>query len=747
MARKREPLAGFAHCGAAWGLALAALCAVGVGGARGAAPAEKAPPADKRIGCAVRLTLPITGQTVDRAKQFVRRAKEKAAKENARLTLILEFQVLPDQAEFGRGSEFGAAWSLADYLSGKDLNGVQTVAYVPQAMQGHALLVMMACDEIMMAKTATIGPAGVDEEVIIAPHSVNYREIATRRHTVPVPVALWLLDPSQEVLVVQLERRRDVIFPSELDALRKEHAVAAVEELFDQANPDKSWAAEPGKLSGSEARKLEVVKYLAESRKDVAKALDLPPEALDEDPALVSKWTPVRVELKGPMRPDNVAKAQRLIEEKVAADGVNFVLLTIDSPGGSLRDSTDLARFVSKYDPAKVRIVAYVARQARSDAALAALACHQLIVHPTAELGGPGSREFSPVEVRHAVEAIRDRDGPWRRHAWSLPAAIMDPQIEVYRCTRPGETAYFGERELDDAARADPAGAKWQKHEQVTTPGEQLLLSGQRAKDYGLAFATVEGFNEIRQLYGLEHDPRLVEPGWADVLIRGLASPGASALLLLIGFMALYIELHTPGVGVGGFVATVCFVVFFWAHYLDQTAGWLEVALFVTGVCCLLLEFFVLPGFGIFGLGGGLLVLASLILASQTFVWPHNAYQFAQVQRSLLTIFAAGAGFAIAAAVLRKWLPNAPVLNQVFLPPPQGAEAETISRREALAVFDDLLGARGTATTQLTPSGKGRFGERLVDVMTEGDLVPRGAAIEVVAVKGVRVIVREVDNG
>ena len=61
-------------------------------------------------------------------------------------------------------------------------------------------------------------------------------------------------------------------------------------------------------------------------------------------------------------------------------------------------------------------------------------------------------------------------------------------------------------------------------------------------------------------------------------------------------------------------------------------------SLFLAGISCLLLEVFVLPGFGIFGLGGGAMVLASLILASQTFIWPRNEYQFDQLERSLLTI-------------------------------------------------------------------------------------------------------------
>lgn len=192
----------------------------------------------------------------------------------------------------------------------------------------------------------------------------------------------------------------------------------------------------------------------------------------------------------------------------------------------------------------------------------------------------------------------------------------------------------------------------------------------------------------------------------------------------------------------GGFVAGLCFLLYFWSKHLDGTAGWLEVLLFAAGVCCILLELFVLPGSAIFGLGGGLLVIASLVLASQTFVLPHNAYQFSQLQNSLLGLVGVGVGVVIAAMVMRRYLPHTPFFSHVILEPPSDAELEDLAHREAIVDFDHLLGHRGLATTQLTPSGKARFGNELVDVIADGEVVGRGAEVVVVAVQGNRVIVR-----
>ena len=170
---------------------------------------------------------------------------------------------------------------------------------------------------------------------------------------------------------------------------------------------------------------------------------------------------------------------------------------------------------------------------------------------------------------------------------------------------------------------------------------------------------------------------------------------------------------------------------------------WFEVMLFLAGIACLLLEIFVLPGFGIFGLGGGCLMLAALILASQRYVLPQSV---AELQRSLMPVAVGILGVVVAIVLLQRWFPRAPIIREMVLEPPAGEEAEEISQREALVDLENFVGARGTATTQLTPSGKARFEDMLLDVITDGEVVQRGSPIEVVEVQGNRVIVRALEK-
>jgi membrane-bound serine protease (ClpP class) len=58
----------------------------------------------------------------------------------------------------------------------------------------------------------------------------------------------------------------------------------------------------------------------------------------------------------------------------------------------------------------------------------------------------------------------------------------------------------------------------------------------------------------------------------------------------------------------------------------------------------------------------------------------------------------------------------------------------------------ELLNRTGTALTQLRPSGMALIDGKRVDVVTEGSLVERGSPIKVIALEGMRVVVRTQAN-
>ena len=269
-------------------------------------------------------------------------------------------------------------------------------------------------------------------------------------------------------------------------------------------------------------------------------------------------------------------------------------------------------------------------------------------------------------------------------------------------------------------------------------------LDARTALQIGLATHLVQSEEELKNLYHLEQDIPTVRSNWALRAIEWLAYPRLSAMLLFVAMFALMIEFSSPGIGVPGFVALLCFVLFFWSQFLHGTATGLEICLFVVGVLCVLIEVFVAPGTMVFGLGGGLMVVSSIILASQTFVVPTNAYQLKQMPVSL-TIFIVGlAGGMAAVGLIRRYLPETPYFNKMILKPPREEELEQQLVREQLVQWAHLAGKRGVTTTALFPSGKAIFGDEMVDVVSAGEMIEKGAQVVVVEVLGSRVLVKEV---
>ena len=332
---------------------------------------------------------------------------------------------------------------------------------------------------------------------------------------------------------------------------------------------------------------------------------------------------------------------------------------------------------------------------------------------------------------------------PYYGRLWIIDGKLV---VYPYTDTETGRQQFMCEAEANELAVELDNAQRWQQGEPAVTSGDgPLECDGEQALRLGLAREVVGDFEQFKEVYHLEDDPTLVEPNWVDNLIRALSDDNVATFLLFLGGAAVLAELQMPGTGVGGFIAGVCFLLFFWAKYLDGTATELEIILFLAGLVCLATEVFVIPGFGIFGLGGGLMIIASLVLASQTFIMPRGATELAELQHSLLMMAVAGIGVVTASLVMRRYLPHAPFFNRIFLSPPQGHEQAAQAQRESIVDFSEFIGQQGKTTTQCTPSGKAIFDEEHLNVITGGELIAKGALVEVSEVHGNRVIIRQVE--
>jgi membrane-bound serine protease (ClpP class) len=278
--------------------------------------------------------------------------------------------------------------------------------------------------------------------------------------------------------------------------------------------------------------------------------------------------------------------------------------------------------------------------------------------------------------------------------------------------------------------------------------GHTLTLSGDEAASFGLG-QVVNNEEELKGLYGLRGKMIRVDgPGWVDSLVTVLTDPYVSWLLLFVGLFMLVIELKLPGIGLPAITSALAFLLFFWSHYLSGTADQLEIILFLVGMVCLALELFVFPGFGVFGMTGIMLMLASIVMASHTFVWPTQEYEYREMGYTLLQLTVALVAVAGGAVVLARYFPSLPLFNRLILKPEPWTGVEdtdptakpTFEGYESLAF---LVGETGRTTSPLRPTGKARFGNMLLDVTADGFYVEPDSLVEVIDVQGTRVIVKQ----
>ena len=216
-------------------------------------------------------------------------------------------------------------------------------------------------------------------------------------------------------------------------------------------------------------------------------------------------------------------------------------------------------------------------------------------------------------------------------------------------------------------------------------------------------------------------------------------------LLLLGGIIGAYLEFKIPGASLPGIVSAICFGLFFLGHYLAGLAGWEVVGLFVLGFVLVIIEIlFFAHSTIVFGVVGVFLMLASLLWAmidrypGETF-FPTGRMLALPLRNLLIAMVAA----AIVIALLARYLPRTSIYRRFALMtsnPPGPSLAGT--PREFATAVSISPGMQGMSLSMLRPSGKARFADHVVDVVTQGDFIAPETPITVVQTDGMRVIVK-----
>lgn len=385
---------------------------------------------------------------------------------------------------------------------------------------------------------------------------------------------------------------------------------------------------------------------------------------------------------------------QRVIDEAGDA-GATAILLELNTFGGRVDAATEIRDAIMA---SPVPVLAYVTERAWSAGALIALAARHLAMAPGSSIGAAEPRP-AEEKVISALRAEFEATAQGQGRDPQVAAAMVDKDVSV-----PG----------------------------LVEAGKILTLSADKAAEIGFIDLIAGSRRQVLDHFGYgAARVREMQPTWAEILARFLTDPVVSSLLLTAGFVGLVIEMLTPGWGLPGAIGIVALALFFGGRIVVGLASWGIALLFIIGLILLIIEVFVIPGFGVAGVAGLLAVFGSVI------------FSFASAQAGLISLLIALGLTAVIVTASYRYIRKTRAWNRLILTTAQKKDAGYV----APTSYADYLGKTGKALTPLRPAGTITIGEMRLDAVTEGGFIPAQTPVRVVRVEGNRIFVRAIEEG
>ncbi|MCI9606823.1 MAG: nodulation protein NfeD [Muribaculaceae bacterium] len=408
---------------------------------------------------------------------------------------------------------------------------------------------------------------------------------------------------------------------------------------------------------------------------------------------------------------------RRALDEADRA-GADIILVHLNTYGGSVLHADSIRTALLHYPKP---VIAFVDNNAASAGALIALACDSVYMRTDATMGAvtvvngsDGSaapdkyQSYMRAMMRATAESHgKDSLGRWRRDPL-IAEAMVDPRVSV-----PG---------LIDSTRV-------------------LTFTAGEACKWHYADGTAESIDEALNRAGVEEFRiKRFEPTWVDSLMGFFTNPAIQGILIMLIIGGIYFELQTPGMGFPSVVAIMAAVLYFLPMYLTGIASSWLILIFLIGLLLLLLELFVIPGFGIAGIAGIVCIAASILIGLiENFSFEPGRIDTSVVSQALITFVAA---VAAAAGVIV-------FLSSRFAPKGIGIRSELtlcqdidkgyIGVDTSLA---SLVGKRATALTDMRPGGKVDVDGNTYDAVSTIGFVESGTGLTVCKFENAQLYVR-----
>ena len=291
--------------------------------------------------------------------------------------------------------------------------------------------------------------------------------------------------------------------------------------------------------------------------------------------------------------PGLVSRGINLAEENNA----KLIIFDIDTFGGRVDAATQIKDSIASTD---IETIAFINRRAISAGSLISLSCDKIYMTEGATIGatsvvdmsGSKQSEKSQSYMREEMAATAEKSGKNPE----IARGMVDEELSFEYLIVEGDTL----------AVDDIEGRK---------EGKLITLTTELALKYGIADGKSESIDEL--LLSLEitdYEIKTVNENWSENVVRILTNPTVSSLLTTFGTIGVISELYSAGWGIGGTIGIICLTLALGAGYLTQLASATDLLIILFGLAMLFIEFVAIPGFGIFGITGIVVLFYGLYL-------------------------------------------------------------------------------------------------------------------------------------
>lgn len=392
----------------------------------------------------------------------------------------------------------------------------------------------------------------------------------------------------------------------------------------------------------------------------------------------------------------------KLLIDEAKNENYDIIVIEMDTYGGAVNDADDIRTRILDFEKP---IYVWINKDAASAGALISIACDSIYMSSGASIGAAtvvtGDGAQAPDKYQSYMRSIMRSTAEAKGRDPKIAEAMVDEDIKV---------------------------------DSISQEGKVITFSTKEAIEYGFCDAELNSVDEIMERQGIEnYEITKFELGSAENIISIFLNPIVSSILILLIMGGLYFELQTPGVGFPIIASIIALILYLTPYYLNGVAENWEIVLFFLGIILIVVEVFVIPGFGIFGVSGLIISVSSLILIMLN----NDMFDFTfvisrDIMNASLSVLISVFAFGILILFGGLRFTNSKAFKNISLDETQDSSMGYISNKYP----DNLVGKIGKAYTVLRPSGKIIIGEEIYDATSSGGFIEKNSKVKVVSNEG-----------